>query len=54
MVCNNCNREFNLDEGYAEYGLNKGKAFYLILCPECMKSLSDEDKENLINKIFSK
>lgn len=54
MVCNNCGKEFNLDEGYAEYGLNKGRAFYLILCPECKELLSDRDKEKMINKIFSK
>lgn len=50
MVCSNCNKEFELEKGYIQYGFDKGRAFSISLCPECKESFSEQDIKDFIEK----
>lgn len=44
-VCDRCKKEFNNQPGYLSYGFKKGEPFITKLCPDCKKSMTDEQVE---------
>lgn len=48
--CTNCGSPTDASHFY-QYGFRKGKSYLMLLCGDCTKKLSKEDKDKLVDRI---
>ena len=44
-TCHVCGESYDGEVGHLSYGFKKGQSFFLVICPECRKNLTDEQVE---------
>lgn len=47
MTCSNCKKEIDSANSYA-YGISNGSAYYIALCDDCSRDLTESQKRDII------